>query len=122
MEFLLSLREQSKNLYQSSFHNIIKVDDVVLVKNPAKPRPYLYLGRVLELLKRDDNNVRSVKLRRSDGGIHTHSLKHLYALELSLTHSHLAEGPLDEVAESDIVSSGCPSEQVEPVDSDLENR
>ena len=90
---------------------------MVLVKNPAKLRPYWYLGRVLELLKGDDNNVRSVKLRRSDGGIHTHSLKHLYPLELSLTHSHQAEGPLDKLVESDVVSSGRPSEQVEPVDS-----
>ena len=68
-------------------------------------------------MKRDNNNVRSVKLRRSGGGIHNHSLKYQYPLELGLTHFHQAEGPLDEVAESDVVSSGRPSEQVEPVDS-----
>ena len=93
------------------------MDDVVLMKDPAKLRPYWYLGIVLELLKGDDDNVRSVKMRRPDGGIHNHSLKHLYPLELGLTHYHRAKGPLDEVAESDVVSSGCPLEQVEPVDS-----
>ena len=35
-----------------------------------------------------DNKARSVKLKRGDGQIQHHSIKHLYPLELSLTHSN----------------------------------
>lgn len=94
---------------------MIKVDYVVLVKNPAKSRPYWYLGRVLELLEGDDDHVRSVKLRRSDGGRHNHSLKQLYTLELSLTHSHQADNPLDKTDESAVTSVDEPLDLVDPI-------
>ena len=35
-EYLLNLREQSKNLFQVVYNNIIKVSDVVVVKNPTE--------------------------------------------------------------------------------------
>ena len=61
----------------------------MLVKLPNKPRPFWLLGRVLELVVGRDNKVRSVKLKRGDGQIQHHSIKHLYPLELSLTHSNI---------------------------------
>ena len=67
--YLLSLREQCKDLHEIDFINHIKVNDVVLVKNPAKPRPYWLLGRVLELFYGDDDKVRSAKVKRGDGSI-----------------------------------------------------
>ena len=66
---------------------MVNVDDVVLIKTPNKTRPYWLLGRILELIKGDDDKIRSVKLKRGDGKIVIHSLKHLYPLELSLTHN-----------------------------------
>ena len=85
-EYLLSLRELNNDLHQVNFSNRIKENQVVLIKNPAKPRPYWYLGRVLDLIIGDDGNIRCVKLLRGDGKEVLHSLKHLYPLELSITH------------------------------------
>ena len=88
-EYLLSLREQCKDLHEIDFENKIKVNDVVLVKGPPMvKRPFWKLGRVVELFPGDDGKVRSVKVKRSDGEIALHSLCHLYPMELSLTHAY----------------------------------
>ena len=86
--YLLSMREQCKDLHEIDLINYMKVNDVVLVKNQAKPRPYWLLGRVLELIYGDDDKVRSAKVKRGYGSIQIHSISHLYPLKLSLTHSH----------------------------------
>ena len=85
--YLLSLREQCRDLHEVDYVNHIKLQDVVLVKNPAKSRPYWLLGRVVELIYGDDGKVRSAKIKRGDGAIQTHALCHLYPLELTLTHA-----------------------------------
>ena len=91
-DYLLSLKSSLKSsvrdLREINFQNKIGVDDVVLVINPAKTRPFWLLGRVLELIMGDDNIFRSVKVKRGDGSVHIHSIKLLYPLELSLTHAH----------------------------------
>ena len=94
--YLLSLREQSKYLHEINYINKIKVDDIVLIKNPARPRPYWLLGRVLELYHGDDNKIRSVKVKKADGVIQLHSIKHLYPLELSITHAHNPHKPVED--------------------------
>ena len=114
-EYLLSLREQCKDLHEVNFENRIKIDEVVLVKGPpSKKRPWWRLGRVLELVPGYDGKVRSVKLRRADGEIAHHSLNHLYPMELSLTHSYTAtqpNGPSDLVNLADpvdgVAKSSC---------------
>ena len=94
-EYLISLREQWKDLHEINFNNKVKVDDVVLVKGPPdKKRPYWHLGRVLEVIPGSDGKVRSVKLKRADGDIAHHSLNHLYPMELALTHDHVATSPV----------------------------
>ena len=85
-DYLLGLREQCRDLHELDFDNKIKENEIVLVKNPLKPRPFWALGRVTELIHGDDNKVCSVKLKRGDGSVQLHSIKHLYPLELSLTH------------------------------------
>ena len=85
--YLLSLREHSRNLYQSDWTNRIKVNDVVLVKMLNRSRPFWLLGRVLEVVIGFDDKIRSVKLKRGDGIIAHHSICHLYPLELSITHA-----------------------------------
>ena len=41
------------------FNNKIQINDVVLIKNPAKTRPFWKLGRVTELFQGNDGNIRS---------------------------------------------------------------
>ena len=87
-DYLLSLREQYRDLHEINFQNKIAVDDVVLVKNPAKTRPFWLLWRVLELIMGDDNKVHSMKVKRNDRSVQIHSIKLLYPQELSLTLAH----------------------------------
>ena len=107
-----------KDLHEVNYINKIKVDDVVLVKNPAKPRPYWLLGRVLELNHGDDHKVRSVKVKRADGAVQVHSIKHLYPLELSLTHAHNPHKPMDdsEINEYDFEGFENPNDQMSHTD------
>ena len=84
--YLLSLREHSRNLYQSGWENRIKVGDIVLIKAFNKPRPFWMMGRVLELIIGHDNKVRSVRLKQGNGLVEYHSICNLYPLELSITH------------------------------------
>ena len=44
-EYLLIIRESCKDLHDMDFNNIIQVNDVVLIKNLAKTRPFWKLGR-----------------------------------------------------------------------------
>ena len=96
-EYLLSLRESLKDIHQMEFNNKIKCDDVVLVKDPTKSHPFWCLGRVVELFPGDDNNVRSARIRKGDGTCSVNSIKHLYPLELSITHSHHPLHSVDDV-------------------------
>ena len=95
-EYLLSMRGLYKDLHETPFTNKIKVNDIVLIKNPAKSRQHWHLGRVLQTYPGSDGKVRSVKLLRGDANyekgarrIELHSLRHLYPIELSITHSHV---------------------------------
>ena len=65
-DYLLSLRSLYKNLHETEFENKIKVNDLVLIKNPVKARQHWCLGRVIQLIHGSDNKVRSVKLLRGD--------------------------------------------------------
>ena len=65
-EYLLGLRQLHKNLHQIDFSNKVKIDDIVLIKNPAKARKFWKLGRVLELIPGSDGIVRAVKLFKGD--------------------------------------------------------
>ena len=66
--YLLSLRESSKNLYQTDWTNRVTAGSVVLVKLPNKPRPFWVLGLVKEVvISPDDNKVRTVKLKLGNG-------------------------------------------------------
>ena len=61
-QYLLSLRENCKDLHETNFAEKIKTDDVVLIRNPIKPRPYWQLGRVVELFRGEDNKIRSANV------------------------------------------------------------
>ena len=54
------------------------------------------LARVVELICESDQKFRSARIKRVDGSVETHSLGHLYPLELSLTHNHFPDTPANE--------------------------
>lgn len=97
-EYLFSLREETRDLYQSDFNNIFKVDDAMLIKNPAQTRPYWPLGKVVAVISGDDNCV-TTKIKRPDGNILLHSLKHLCLLELYITRSHKTTVSTEELSD-----------------------
>lgn len=66
------------------FNNKIPVDDIVLIKNPAKARPFWKLGRVTEPFYGNDGNV---CIARGDASYDNHNIQHLFPMELSLTHN-----------------------------------
>ena len=73
----------------------------------------LYLGRIMEVTPGDDDLDRSAKIRKSDGKGHVHSIKHLYPLELSITHSYQAVTPPDENSVSDVLAPSRPKNKPE---------
>ena len=65
---------------------------------------------MVELFPGDDGNIRSVKVKRTDGETALHSVSHLYPMELSLTHAYngkavspVVESSNEEEADSNIV-------------------
>jgi len=84
-EYLLCLRERPQGRSQEPFLNRLKLNDIVLIKSPLKPRPFWILGSILELIRSDEDIIRSARVRQSDGAVVIHSLKHLYPLELSVS-------------------------------------
>ena len=105
-EYLLSLRERSRDLFQSEWYNKVRIGDVVLIKHPSKSRPYWKMGMVIQLILGEDNRARFVKLRKADGSEDVYAIKLLYPLEIhaNLNHSNLSND--DSVsAEPDIKST-----------------
>ena len=90
--YLLGMRQLYKDLHQVKFENKIRIDEVVLIKDTKKKRQHWLLGRVVELLPGSDGKVRAVRLWRGDRRYAVHSLKHLYPVELAVTHSHITGG------------------------------
>ena len=127
--YLLSMREQCKDLHEVSFENRIKINDVVLVKGPSKDkRPHWIFGRVVELIHGDDNKVRSAKVKLGykskandkdlrkgvyPGGIKEpahYSINHLYPMELGTTHSFIANKPENHSVVTEVESIVSPAE------------
>jgi hypothetical protein len=85
-EYLLSLREIGRDLYQTKWDNLVKVGDVILIRSPVKERPFWQMGIITQLLPGDDGKVRFVYVKTPGGQVNLYPIKHLYPLELSLTH------------------------------------
>jgi hypothetical protein len=84
-EYLLSLREATRNSYEPSWENRIKIGDIVLVSSPVKPRPMWSLARVTKLFPGRDGKTRSVEVLRPDRSTGEYAISLLYPLEISLT-------------------------------------
>jgi len=83
-EYLLSLREAGRKLYQVDWHNVVKVGDVVLISSPNKARTHWQLGKITELLPGSDDIVRTVRLMRPDRSEGVYPINLLYPLELQV--------------------------------------
>ena len=60
-EYLTSLREFHKN-YKKNQGNVPYVDDILIIKEDKLPRQQWRFGRILELIKSRDGNVRAAKI------------------------------------------------------------
>ena len=83
--YLLSLREASRDIYQGAWEDKIRVGDVVLISNPVKVRALWQMGRVLDVLPGKDGKVRCVRLVRPDRSEGVYPISNLYPLELSVS-------------------------------------
>ena len=92
-QYILSLREAGRDLFQRDWQDAVAVGDVVLIYSPIKPRYQWTMGRVTELITGSDAKTRCVRVMRPDRTEGIYSLKLLYPMELSL-------GPIGEVKES----------------------
>ena len=90
-EYLLSLRETSRDIHQSSWSEVIKVGDVVLIQSPIKPRAQWNMGRVIELLTSTDNRTRCARVMRSDRTDGVYSIKHLFPLKITTSEDTIAD-------------------------------
>jgi hypothetical protein len=83
-EYLLSLREATRNAYEPSWENRIKEGDIVLISSPVKPRPLWSLGRVTKLFTGRDGKCRSVEVMRPDRSTGEYAINLLFPLEVGL--------------------------------------
>ena len=96
---LKHLFQGQSNLDDSNF----KIDQVVLVKVPNKPRPFWHLGRIIELLPGTDQEVRVCKVKKSDSSEVVTSVENLFPLELSLDQSN---PNVNNVVQSNLLQNG----------------
>ena len=86
-KYLLGLRESFKNQHDMDFNTKTQVNDVVLVKNPAKTRLFWKLVRITEVFQGNDGNIHSARITRGDASYENHNIQRLFPMELSLTHN-----------------------------------
>ena len=86
-DYLLGLRETTRDIFQTDWENKIAVGDIVLINTKNRPRIFWLMGRVLQLLHGDDGRVRQVLLKTSAGRTERYSIAHLYPLEIQSTHT-----------------------------------
>ena len=86
-EYLLGLRETTRDIFQTDWEDKISVGDIVLISTKNRPRMFWLMGRVLQLLHGDDGRVRQVLLKTSSGRTERYSVAHLYPLEIQSTHT-----------------------------------
>ena len=89
-DYIVSLRETGRDLYQNKWIEKIAVDDIVLIWEPGKSRTFWKCGKVVEKIIGSDGKARSVKVMKPDRSIATHAICHLYPTELSVA-SYISE-------------------------------
>lgn len=90
-QYLLSLRETTRDVFQTVWFDKIAVGDVVLIDTKDRPRIYWQMGRVIQLIHGPDGLVRQVMVKTS-GGVGRYSLRLLHPLEIQSTHTGTTVG------------------------------
>ena len=85
-DYLLSLRETSRDVFQSEWIDKISVGDIVLIDTRDRPRVYWQMGRVLQLIHSNDGRVRQVILKTANGQSR-YATRLLYPLEVRAVHA-----------------------------------
>ena len=85
-QYLLSLRETSRDVFQTAWVDRISVGDIVLIDTRDRPRVHWQMGRVVQLIHGNDGRVRQVVLKTANGE-GRYSTRLLYPLEIQSTHS-----------------------------------
>ena len=85
-QYLLSLRESSRDVFQTNWNDRIAVNSIVQVSSANKPMIFWQLGRVVKLIHGDDGKVRSAILKMPNKKTAHYSVKHLFTLEIQSTH------------------------------------
>ena len=100
-EYILSLREASRDLHQLDWQDVVAEGDIVLISSPTKPRSQWLLGLVKQLLPGSDNKTRTVKVARPDRTEGVYSINLLYPLEISVNPAGSLLTPNDSTTEND---------------------
>ena len=83
-EYLMSLREASRDVYQQDFEQCLKPGDIVLVHSPVKPRAMWQMGRVVAVHSGTGRQARSATVMRPDRTEGKYPVNLLYPLEMSV--------------------------------------
>jgi len=82
-DYLLSLRENSRDVFQKDWENKVKINEVVLISSTTKSRAWWQLGLITELNVGRDGLVRSAKVKRADRTEALYPISMLHPLEIS---------------------------------------
>ena len=115
-DYLLSLRETSRQMFQGKWENRLRKGDVVLYNpNDGSKRPFYKMAIVEDLYFVDgDDRCRSVELRFPNGHRSRHSVSHIFALEIqSARDGTRVPEDKDLIPESEDLESQLPSQNQE---------
>ena len=94
-EYLLSLREHHKGIPNVQRESVIKIGDIVCIHEDSVPRSFLRLGRVKELVRGSDGQVKGAAIKPGDKGkrsnIICRPIQKLFPLETSRVNTKLEE-------------------------------
>ena len=76
--YLLSLKESSRDVYQGTWEDKVAVDDVVFISSPIKNRRQWQMGRVIQMLTGKNQITRCVKVVRPYCSEGVYAISHLY--------------------------------------------
>ena len=94
-EYLLSLREHHKGIPNVQRESVIKTGDIVCIHEDSVPRSFWRLGRVKELVRGSDGQVKGAAIKLGDKGKRSNIIRRpiqkLFLLETSRVDTKLEE-------------------------------
>ena len=94
-EYLIGLREASRDLYDADWQDRVKIGDIVLLASLNKPRVLWQMGRVSKVIHGSDGKIRNVNVIKSDRSEVAYPLNLIYPLELSVDFEEKSAAPTE---------------------------